>query len=73
RSPLTVSIHTNADATLTVSNPIRTKRDEAPGTGLGLANLAERYQLKFHKDIKIYSNEKVFMVTIPLEIKGKQS
>lgn len=66
RSPLTVHIHTNDDSTLTVSNPINLKRDGSTGTGLGLANLKERYMLKFRKEVGILSNKKIFMVTIPL-------
>lgn len=66
RSPMTISVHTNDEPTLTVSNPIHSKRDANNGTGLGLANLTERYMLKFQREVKIWSNEKIFMVTIPL-------
>lgn len=66
RSPMRISIHTNPDATLTVSNPLQAKRDPGTGTGLGLANLSERYMLRFRREVKIHQNEKIFMVTIPL-------
>ncbi len=66
RSPMRISIHTNPDATLTVSNPLQAKRDPGTGTGLGLANLSERYLLRFRREVKIHQNEKIFMVTIPL-------
>lgn len=66
RSPLTISVHTNIDKALTVSNCINPKKNDIKGTGLGLANLSERYMLKWQREIQIYSNEKIFMVSIPL-------
>lgn len=65
RHPLTIRIATDATCGLYVSNPIQPKRTNTTGTGIGLVNLAKRYQLLLHKDIFI-TEEKDFTVRIPL-------
>ena len=66
RHPLTIRIATCAeDQTLTVSNPLQPKLTAATGTGIGLANLAKRYQLLLHRDIQI-TEDTAFTVRIPL-------
>lgn len=66
RHPLTIRIATRAeDQTLTVSNPLQPKLTAATGTGIGLANLAKRYQLLLHRDIQI-TEDTAFTVRIPL-------
>lgn len=36
------------------------------GAGIGLANLSERYMLKWQKNITIEQTDKLFRVTLPL-------
>ena len=50
RRPLTVSVIAEGD-TVEVSNPLQPKRGGSAGMGIGLANLAKRYQLLYKKDI----------------------
>lgn len=64
RRPLSIRISTES-GDLSVSNPIQQKRTATAGTGIGLANLAKRYQLLFHRDIAITEDEH-FTVRIPL-------
>lgn len=63
--PLDISISTTADKTICVRNTIRLK-PEREGNGIGLANLNERYQLLFTKELIINRNENYFTVEIPL-------
>ena len=66
RHPLTIRIATDAaDGTLTVSNPRQPKLTASTGTGIGLANLAKRYQLLLRCDIQI-TEDTDFTVRIPL-------
>lgn len=66
RHPLTIRIATHAeDNTLTVSNPLQPKLTASAGTGIGLANLAKRYQLLLKRDIQI-TEDTDFTVRIPL-------
>lgn len=65
KQPLKVVIATKEDA-LRVSNPIQPKIMEAKGNGIGLANLVERYRLKWNVEVEIMDNGKVFEVTLPL-------
>ena len=66
KQPLEVSIVTTDDGFLKVSNPIQPKIMEEHGNGIGLANLAERYRLKWDKNVEIVNDGHVFMVTLPL-------
>lgn len=65
RHPLTIRIHTDDACGLVVSNPLQPKLTASPGTGVGLANLAKRYQLLYRKEIFI-TEDKDFTVRIPL-------
>lgn len=65
KQPLKVVIATKEDA-LKVSNPIQPKIMESKGNGIGLANLVERYRLKWNVEVEIMDNGKVFEVTLPL-------
>lgn len=65
RNPLTVSIYTEG-LTLVVSNPIQAKRQPAAGPGIGLDNLAKRYQLLWQQDIQISAENNQFCVRLPL-------
>lgn len=66
KQPLEVRIAADDQAQLTVSNPIQPKIMAETGNSIGLANLAERYRLKWETEIGIMDDGKVFEVTIPL-------
>ena len=66
KQPLVVSIMTTEKGALKVFNPIQPKIMEEPGNGIGLANLTERYRLKWDKNVEIVNDGRVFMVTLPL-------
>ena len=65
RHPLSIRIATGQKGEIIVSNPIQPKMTASSGTGIGLANLAKRYQLLFKQEISI-SDSKDFTVRIPL-------
>lgn len=65
RRPLTIRVATDAICGLSVSNPLQPKLTTTAGTGIGLANLAKRYQLLFREEITI-TEDKDFTVRIPL-------
>ena len=66
KQPLQVSIVTEPAGVLKVSNPIQPKIMEEAGNGIGLANLAERYRLKWDEEVEIVNDGKCFEVTLPL-------
>ena len=66
KQPLTVSISTDNDNHLIVSNKIQPKITEEEGSGIGLANLAERYRLQWDKKVEIFDDGNNFVVTLPL-------
>lgn len=70
KQPLCITISTAADATITVSNPIRQKLTNEPSNGIGLANLAERYRLKWNMEVVILNDGALFRVTLPLMKEG---
>lgn len=65
KHPLLITIETTPNDTIRVMNVIRPKNEVEPGEGIGLANLTERYQLLFQKEIIITQTE-AFCVEIPL-------
>ncbi|NLU30705.1 MAG: histidine kinase [Bacteroidales bacterium] len=71
KDPLCILIEATENNTLRVENNRQPKQGEKNTTGLGLANLNERYRLMFGKEIEIYSDDKVFAVEIPL-IKNRE-
>ena len=50
-----------------VNNMIQPKMDNSAGSGIGLANLSERYRLKWNTDIEILNNNVEFCVVIKLK------
>ena len=66
KQPLTVTIATMDSGHLKVSNPIQPKITEEPSEGIGLANLSERYRLKWNQEVEIFNDGKTFEVTLPL-------
>jgi len=67
KQPLTVKIFTDEDKHLIISNRIQPKIGKEEGTGIGLANLAERYRLKWNENVEIFDDGKIFSVTLPLK------
>jgi hypothetical protein len=68
KQPLAVRISTGGSApAITVSNPVQQRKTTEEGEGIGLANLAERYRLKWQQDIAICRTGDTFSVTIPLK------
>jgi two-component system, LytTR family, sensor kinase len=65
KQPLVIHIESTVDDTIKVWNVIQPKNSAESGEGIGLANLAERYDLLFQKEILITSTD-VFCVEIPL-------
>lgn len=63
--PLLITIETTANDSIRVMNPIQLKKEAEQGEGIGLANLSERYDLLFQKEISITQTD-VFCVEIPL-------
>lgn len=66
KQPLQVSIVTTGEQSLKVSNPIQPKIMEEAGNGIGLANLSERYQLKWNRNVEIINDGTSFEVVLPL-------
>ncbi|MDL2252028.1 histidine kinase [Odoribacter sp. OttesenSCG-928-J03] len=66
RQPLTITIATADNDTLTVRNPLQLKKEREAGEGIGLPNLTERYRLKWAREIEIKRDTDAFSVTIPL-------
>ncbi len=65
RNPLTISIRTEGRMLL-VCNPIQPKRVAPSGPGIGLDNLAKRYNLLWQKEIQISTEAGRFCVRLPL-------
>jgi two-component system LytT family sensor kinase len=65
QQPLRVEIRL-ADHSLEVRNNLQPVRFPEPGTGIGLANLNERYKIILHREIEIIRNDKDFIVKLPL-------
>lgn len=66
RNPLTISIRTEG-TTLLVCNRIQPKRLTPAGPGIGLDNLAKRYNLLWQTEIQISTEEGRFSVRLPLQ------
>lgn len=66
-NPLEIFIKSDCDSCITVCNRIRSKSySNNDSNGIGLANLSERYRLRWDKEIDIHSDVMNFIVTIPL-------
>ena len=67
RQPLTINITSDLEnRKIIVCNKIQPKIDKSAGNGIGLANLSERYRLKWKTDIEIFNNNVDFCVAIKL-------
>ena len=65
KKPLIITIETTSNDTIRVLNNIQPKHNGEPGSGIGLANISERYKLLFQKEVTITQTD-VFCVEIPL-------
>lgn len=65
KSPLSILIETTDGETIRIKNSMHLKQS-AKGSGIGLSNLNERYNLMFDKEVKITQDENCFIVEIPL-------
>ena len=65
KHPLVLTIETTANDTIRVQNAIQLKKEPEQGEGISLANLRERYELLFQKEVLITITD-VFDVEIPL-------
>jgi LytS/YehU family sensor histidine kinase len=65
KHPLVITIETTPNDSIRVLNAIQLKKEAEPGEGIGLANLTERYELLFQKEVSITITD-IFSVEIPL-------
>jgi two-component system LytT family sensor kinase len=63
--PLIINIYTKG-LELVVSNKLQPKLSVQPSSGIGLNNIAQRYQLLFGKEIKIETDQEMFTVKLPI-------
>ena len=67
KQPLVVTVATGDDIVM-VSNPIQAKTTPEESNGIGLANLSERYRLKWNKEVEITNDGSTFSVKLPLVV-----
>ena len=67
KQPLTVHVFTDDNNHLIISNKIQPKIGKEEGTGIGLANLIERYRIKWNENVDIFDDGTNFTVTLPLK------
>jgi two-component system LytT family sensor kinase len=63
--PLLVEV-SRTDEGLEVRNNLQPTRFKEPGTGIGLANLNERFKILLHREIAIQRTDRDFIVKLPL-------
>ncbi|MCC8145495.1 MAG: histidine kinase [Bacteroidales bacterium] len=63
--PLKITVETTESETICVRNTVRLKPHRVE-SGIGLANLNERYQLLFNKEVVVNQDDDYFTVEIPL-------
>ena len=68
KQPLAINITSDyKEGKIFVNNMIQPKMDNIAASGIGLANLSERYRLKWNTDIEILNNNVEFCVVIKLK------
>ena len=65
-TPLTINILTENNNRIIISNNINPKLTSQPGTGMGLKNIANRYNLLSHKSITVNNFDEKFIVSLPI-------
>ena len=66
KKPLTITIKLADNEAIVVSNNVQPKLEKEKSNGIGLANLLERYRLKWEKEIVIRNDGSLFEVEVPL-------
>jgi LytS/YehU family sensor histidine kinase len=66
QKPLFISVHTNGNNTLVVSNNLQPKKSIETSTGIGLQNIIKRYKLVSNKEVIVQNNTGQFSVALPL-------
>ncbi|HVW59535.1 MAG TPA: hypothetical protein VHC48_05855, partial [Puia sp.] len=64
-TPLCVNIG-SSEGFLEVKNNLSSVRVSEPSTGMGLANLNERFKILLHREIEVIKSKDHFMVRLPL-------
>ena len=64
--PLTISVFIENNEHLIVKNNLQRKNQVQEGTGVGLQNIRNRYQLVSQKDVDIIVTKESFIVSLPL-------
>lgn len=64
--PLFIKIYNQHTDYLIVENNYHPKMQTQASTGIGLGNLAKRYNLLFNADIEILADQKTFIVKLPI-------
>ena len=64
--PLTISVSIENKERLIVKNNLQRKNQVQEGTGVGLENIRNRYQLVSQKDVDIIVTKESFIVSLPL-------
>ena len=64
--PLQIRIETTPGGRLSVSNNVQRKNVRVASNGVGLSNIATKYQLLGHSGLEIDNSESCFRVTLPL-------
>lgn len=64
--PLAIKLHANGTPELEVSNNLQPKINKEPSSNIGLNNINKRYELITGKQIKVFSDNTDFRVSIPL-------
>ena len=68
KQPLTIYVfNSTMEDSIVVLNTIQPKLDKSSGNGIGLANLSERYRLKWNTDIIVHEDSDEFAVEIKLK------
>ncbi len=66
RRPLTISIFTQSDNTIRVTNNLQPKSGETYSSGIGLDNIRSRLEILTHREMKVEQTDNEFSVTVPL-------
>ncbi len=64
--PLQIDIMANGKQEISVRNNLQPKKNKEPSSNIGLQNINKRYELLFHKQIRIVHDDECFSVTLPL-------
>ncbi|MBC8046966.1 MAG: histidine kinase [Fimbriimonadaceae bacterium] len=66
QDPIQINISTNGKGYLTVENNLNKKLSKGESTGIGLANIREKYKLLNRNDVVVKEEKDKFVVSLPL-------